>query len=109
MSQLGTPFDLRGYTWGRYRNEDMMFFLAEYRYTLLKKDGDLSKHMAVGWIGSGTIFNFQTVKDNNNRWLPNFGIGYRYEIQPRMNIRFDFGIGRETSGIYFNFNQAFSY
>ena len=27
------------------------------------------------------------------------------EVQPRMSIRIDFGIGRETSG--FNFNKAF--
>ncbi|MEN8137397.1 MAG: BamA/TamA family outer membrane protein [Bacteroidota bacterium] len=107
MSQLGTPFDLRGYTWGRYRNNDMFFFIAEYRHTFLKDTGDLSKHGVVAWIGSGTVFDSETIKDNTNRWLPNFGIGYRFELQPRMNLRLDYGIGRESSGFYFNFNQAF--
>jgi len=107
MSQLGTPFDLRGYMWGRYRNKDMFYFLTEYRHTFLNDNGELSKHGVVTWIGSGTVFDFQTLKDNNNRWLPNFGIGYRFELQPRMSLRLDYGIGRETSGIYFNFNQAF--
>ncbi len=107
MSQLGTPFDLRGYTWGQYRDNNMFFFLAEYRHIFKKKDGDLGKHGMVAWVGSGTIFNWDTIKDNNNKWLPNFGVGYRFELQPRMWIRLDFGIGRNTSGIYFNFNQAF--
>ena len=107
MSQLGTPFDLRGYTWGRYRDKNLFFFLAEYRHVFLKADQTLSKHGAVVWAGSGTVFNRKTIEDNTNRWLPNFGFGYRLEVQPRMNIRLDFGIGRESSGIYFNFNQAF--
>ncbi|MCK5824809.1 MAG: BamA/TamA family outer membrane protein [Ichthyobacteriaceae bacterium] len=107
MSQLGNPWDLRGYTWGRYRNNDMFFFLTEYRHTFLKKKGGLSKHGAVVWVASGTIFNTETIKDNSNRWLPNFGVGYRFELQPRMSMRIDFGIGRESSGFYFNFNQAF--
>ena len=107
MSQLGSPFDLRGYTWGRYRDKSMFYLLAEYRHMFLKQSGELSKHGAVGWIGSGTVFDTQTLQENTNGWLPNFGIGYRLEVQPRMHVRFDFGIGRETSGFYFNFNQAF--
>jgi hypothetical protein len=107
MSQLGNPFDFRGYLWGRYRNHDMFYLLTEYRHTFLKGNGRLGRHIAVTWVGTGTIFNSQTSKDNTNRWLPNFGVGYRFEIQPRMFVRIDFGIGRETSGIYFNFNQAF--
>jgi len=107
MSQLGTPLDLRGYTWGRFRDKGMFFFIAEYRHTFLKPDQSLSKHGAVIWLGSGTIFDKQSIQENTNGWLPNFGVGYRFEVQPRMNLRLDYGVGRETSGIYFNFNQAF--
>lgn len=107
MSQLGTPFDLRGYIWGRYRDESMFLFLAEYRYVFKKRNGKLSKHGLVGWVGGGNIFSLPTIENVNNKWLPNGGIGYRLEIQPRMTLRLDFGIGRETTGFYFNFNQAF--
>ncbi len=31
MSMIGTPFDLRGYTWGHYRDYNMLFVLAEDR------------------------------------------------------------------------------
>jgi hypothetical protein len=109
MSQLGTPFDLRGYMWGRYRDNNMFFFLMEYRHAFIRDDGTRSPHGVVGWLGSGTVFNEDNFsgKTNNLSWLPNFGVGYRWEVQPRMTLRLDFGIGRESSGIYFNFNQAF--
>jgi len=103
MSQLGTPFDLRGYTWGHYRHESMFFILPEYRYTFKKGKG-LSKHGMVVWTGVGTLG--EKVNEFKS-WLPNAGIGYRYEVQPRMNVRFDIGIGKESVGFYFNFNEAF--
>lgn len=109
MSQLGTPMDLRGYTWGRYRDKSMVYFLAEYRHKFMKPDGTMSKSGMVTWVGSGTIFDFERSSEYNQQaqWLPNFGVGYRLEVQPRMNLRIDVGIGRETTGFYFNFNEAF--
>ncbi len=107
MSQLGTPWDLRGYLWGRYRNEEMAFILGEYRHTFSKKNGSLSKHGVVAWLGAGAIYNLSYLNEKNNKILPNGGFGYRFEVQPRMNVRLDIGFGRKSSGIYFNFNEAF--
>ncbi len=107
MAQLGTPFDLRGYTWGQYRDESMVFVLAEHRHQFTKSDGSLSRHGAVAWVGGGTIFGADNTEETNNKVLPNFGVGYRFELQPRMNLRVDIGFGRETMGIYVNFNEAF--
>ncbi len=104
MSQPGTPFDLRGYTWGRYREESMIFAIGEYRHMFTKRNGDLSIHGIVGWIGVGTLG--EKVKEFGD-WLPSIGIGYRLEVQPRMNLRIDIGIGLESAGFYFNFNEAF--
>jgi len=104
MSQLGTPYDLRGYRWGQYRDKSILFFLGEYRHMFLKGDGTLSKHGAVGWIGTGSLGGNPS---EFQHWLPNLGIGYRLEVQPRMNLRIDIGIGRESAGFYFNFNEAF--
>ena len=59
---------------------------------------------AVGWVGVGTLG--ETVGEFD-KWLPNFGLGFRFEVQPRMNLRIDFGFGKETTGFYFNFNEAF--
>lgn len=104
MSQIGTPFDLRGYLWGQYRHESILIFLGEYRHMFKKKDGTRSKHGMVGWVGTGSL-GYDFSKFHN--WLPNGGIGYRLEVQPRMNVRVDIGFGRGTSGFYFNFNEAF--
>jgi hypothetical protein len=104
MSQLGTPFDLRGYTWGRYRDNSMLFALAEYRHMFLRNNGEISPHGLVVWTGAGSVG--ETAAYFNN-WLPCFGIGYRLTVQPRMNLRIDFGFGTESQGFYFNFNEAF--
>jgi hypothetical protein len=104
MSQPGTPFDLRGYTWGRYRDESMVYAIGEYRHMFRKKDKTLSRHGVVGWIGVGTLG--ETV-GQFGEWLPSIGVGYRLEVQPRMNLRIDIGFGKETRGFYFNFNEAF--
>ncbi|MGL5399044.1 MAG: BamA/TamA family outer membrane protein, partial [Plesiomonas shigelloides] len=40
-------------------------------------------------------------------WLPNAGVGYRFAFKPRVNIRLDWGVGRNTSGFYFQVNEAF--
>lgn len=104
MSQLGTPFDLRGYIWGQYRNNTMLYGITEYRHMFYKHNGEISKHGAVAWIGAGTI---GTDVTEFEKYLPNYGLGYRIEVQPRMNLRIDVGLGRETAGFYFNFNEAF--
>jgi outer membrane protein assembly factor BamA len=104
MSQPGTPFDLRGYTWGRYRHESMLITLAEYRHMFLKKNGSMSRHGLVCWLGAGTLGDNIT---EFNSWMPNIGIGYRLQVQPRMNLRIDIGFGTESQGFYFNFNEAY--
>jgi hypothetical protein len=104
MSQPGTPFDLRGYRWGQYRDQSMVYFLAEYRHMFLKANGEVGNHGFVLWTGAGSIG--KTAKDFYG-WLPNFGIGYRLQVQPRMNLRIDFGFGTNSTGFYFNFNEAY--
>ena len=105
MSQLGSPSDLRGYAWGRFRDESFYYFIAEYRHMFRKRSTDeRGKHGLVGWLGGGSIMQNVFQVDN---FLYNFGVGYRFEVQPRMNVRFDYGFGRDNSGLYFNFTETF--
>ena len=71
-------------------------------------DGDPGPHGLVGWVGGGSIA--PQARDFTD-WLPNFGVGYRLEVQPRMNLRLDVGFAQEDDGwqpaLYFNFNEAF--
>jgi hypothetical protein len=111
MSQLGTPFDLRGYTWGQYRDKSMTYGILEYRHTFSRRDGRLSRHGFVSWMGAGGIYDLEASvadrRNSSNSILPNAGIGYRLEVQPRLNMRLDFGVGRGTTGFYFNIVEAF--
>ena len=105
LSQIGTPFDLRGYFWGQYRDNIMLYSILEYRYMFSKKIRKLKmRDGIVLWAGLGTVaHHFNSIKYG----LPNIGIGYRIEVQKRMNVRFDLGFGQNTTGFYINFNEAF--
>ena len=104
MTKIGGSRELRGYIKGQYRDISGMHFTTEYRHMFLKKNGELSPHGFAVWVAAGTIFDGA---ENMDRWLPNIGFGYRLEVQPRMNLRIDFGFGKETTGMYFDFNEAF--
>ncbi|GJM62508.1 BamA/TamA family outer membrane protein [Persicobacter diffluens] len=106
MSKLGNPFDLRGYTWGRYRDKSLFFILPEYRHMFAKSNGTVSRHGFVLWAGTGTVFDIGNTSEDV-RLLPNGGFGYRLELQDRLNLRVDFGFGHDTFGFYFNFLEAF--
>ena len=107
--RIGTPFDLRGYRFGQYRDGTILFGLVEYRHMFLRRNPDKkgslkSRHGFVTWVGTGSLAQSYAGMKN---WLPNVGVGYRFEVQNRMNARLDFGIGTETTGFYVSFNEAF--
>ncbi len=104
LSFLGSPYDLRGYYLGHYRDHSMIFGLAEYRHQFLKRDGELSRHGVVGWLGTGSI---GADLSGFRNWIPNAGFGYRFEVQPRMNVRAEIGFGKDSKGFYISFNEAF--
>ena len=109
MSQLGTPFDLRGYLWGRYRDKNMLFGIMEYRHMFMRKtprkDGNMmSRFGFVTWLAAGSVADVYSEMTN---WLPNAGVGLRFEVQKRMNARFDFGVGDDSAAFYISFNEAF--
>ena len=89
---------------GHYRDNTTAFMLGEWRYTFQKADGRLSKSGMVIWLGAGSIAPDVV---GLSKWVPNGGVGYRLELQPRMNVCVDFGVGRDSKGVYFNFVEAF--
>jgi hypothetical protein len=109
LSLLGSGSDLRGYREGRYRDNTMIYALLEIRWMQLK-GLDLSGEPTFGlngfvaWIGAGTM---GPSYGELNCLLPNFGVGYRFIVQGRMAVRLDMGAGRESTGFYFSFNEAF--
>jgi hypothetical protein len=60
----------------------------------------------VVWGGTGTVFPAL----NQIRWsdmLPTYGLGLRWEFKHNVNIRIDYGFGKQTGGFVFNINEAF--
>ena len=104
LSVLGAGSDLRAYIDGRFRDRTTISGMLEYRLMFTRTDRTLSRHGYVVWAGGGTLGNdFPTLRG----FVPAAGVGYRFELQPRANVRVDFGFGRNSSGIYFNFTEAF--
>jgi len=109
LGMLGSPFDLRGYRWGRYRQKTIAYGMLEYRFTFGAGSGPdgavaLSRHGVVGWLGAGTLGSDLGSLEGA---LPNIGLGYRFAVQGRLNARVDIGVGRESRAVYFNFTEAF--
>ena len=107
----GTPFDLRGYYMGQYRDKTSHLVMVEYRQ-MINTDMEtrfkrLLSHVGfVAWAGCG-FMGPNMVKMEGA--LPNLGLGLRIEVQPRMNVRFDLGrntVNKQTL-FYFNMTEAF--
>jgi hypothetical protein len=105
LSTVGSGNDLRGYYDGRFRDQSSASAMIEYRHTFKRGDG-LSKHGFVVWTGAGQIFNEKESFEISHT-LPVVGLGYRFAIQPRINIRVDMGFGKNSTAFYINITEAF--
>lgn len=110
-SLTGTPFDLRGYYQGQYRDKSSHIVMAEYRQ-MLNTDQEtwlkrIINHLGFAvWGGCGFMGPTPTKIEGV---LPNYGVGLRIEVQPRMNVRLDLGkntVNNQTL-FYFNMTEAF--
>ncbi len=101
MALLGNSYSMRGYYEGRYRDKHKMEGQVELRQHVWKRNG------VVVWIGAGTVFHkFSALRMDSV--LPNYGIGYRWEFKKNVNVRLDYGFGKNgQSGFIFNINEAF--
>ncbi|MBC8948630.1 BamA/TamA family outer membrane protein [Xenorhabdus sp. TS4] len=100
LSLLGNGQRMRGYYEGRYRDNNIFTTQLELRHKLDWRHG------VVGWIGTGTLGDSPS-QLGSKHWLPSVGVGYRFEFKPRMNVRLDFGVGKGSTGFYFQVGEAF--
>ena len=100
MALSGGANQMRGYYTGRYRDRNLIDTQVEIRQHVYKRSG------VVAWIGAGNVFSaFDKIKMKQT--LPTYGLGYRFRVKPRTNLRFDYGFGKNTSAFYININEAF--
>lgn len=94
--------DIRGYSNGKYRNNQVYAIQAEYRWRFYKKFG------MVGFAGVASA-----VKDFNDLFsselLPGVGVGIRYMMieKERVNIGLDVAKGKDDWGLYFRIGESF--
>lgn len=99
MAQMGDVSSMRGYYTGRYRDKHMTTAQVELRQYIYRRFG------AVAWGGAGCVFRDS---ESFKHWVPNYGLGLRWEFRRRMNVRLDYGFGhRGQSGFMFSINEAF--
>ncbi|SHL60719.1 hypothetical protein SAMN05444266_104147 [Chitinophaga jiangningensis] len=89
--------DIRGYTNGKYRGNQVYAAQAEYRWNFYKRWG------AVGFFGVAFT------EAPSSAVLPGGGVGVRFKaIRSRnINIGVDGALGKDDKGIYFRINEAF--
>ncbi|MCG9548306.1 BamA/TamA family outer membrane protein [Vibrio harveyi] len=99
-AQLGDDQRMRGYYQGQYRDKHQLSTQVEIRHTIA------DRHGVVGWLGAGNIA--PTYHDLfKSSWLPTVGVGYRFAFKARINVRVDLGVGKDSTGFYFQINEAF--
>ena len=94
--------DIRGYSSGKYRDNQVYAMQAEYRWRFYRKFG------MVGFLGFATaVENLGEIP--KNELLPGAGVGFRYLMIPRerINVGFDVAVGKDDWGIYFRIGESF--
>lgn len=93
---------LRGYTISRFMDKNIIAFQTEYRLPLIWRFG------LVAFAGFGQVApEFNQVSINDLK--PSVGLGLRFALIPeqKVNLRIDFGIGKDDSSFNIDFMEAF--
>jgi hypothetical protein len=102
MSNVGNDDMLRGYPKNRFRDVNFIGGQVEYRFPLFWRIG------AVTFAGAGDVFGKHTDL-GTDAIKYSVGAGLRFLVNPveRLNIRLDYGYGREGGYFYFVVAEAF--
>ncbi|MBD1575516.1 MULTISPECIES: BamA/TamA family outer membrane protein [Vibrio] len=99
LPEVGGADNLRGYIEGRYRDNQILYTQVEYRLPLYGRTG------MVTWVGAAS--SGEQVNQIGKDVLMSYGVGYRFRVKDRVNLRLDYAIGEDESMVYFNVNEAF--
>lgn len=91
---------MRGYYAGRYVDNNQLTVQLELRQHVYGRVG------CVAWVGGGTVFS-RLGSLRLGDVLPNYGLGLRIEFKHRVNVRVDYGFGKDMGGFVFQFAEAF--
>ncbi len=94
--------DIRGYSLGKYRGNQIIALQSEFRYNPFKKLG------FVGFCGIASVFGAINEGDDG-LILPGMGVGVRYIVfeKNHMNVGLDAAVGKGDWGLYFKIGESF--
>lgn len=103
LSALGGPSRMRGYFLGRYRDRHYLTAQAEYRRMVWWRLG------FAAFAGAGEVFGSEgsDLRLSNLQWSVGGGLRVLFNKAERVNLRVDLGIGKGTTGLYFQLEEAF--
>ncbi|CAN5181544.1 hypothetical protein BH09BAC1_BH09BAC1_02360 [soil metagenome] len=103
MATFGAEELMRGYFYGRFRDQHMYAMQAEYRFPLFWR------FLGVAFAGVGnTIGPYSSPGFNNLKFAGGGGIRFTLDAKERINVRFDAGFGLDGSkGFYLAIGEAF--
>jgi outer membrane protein assembly factor BamA len=102
LAEFGGQNLLRGYFDGRYRDKNSVALQAEYRLPVWWRFG------MVGFVGAAQVADNVGHFGLKRFWFAG-GLGIRFAWNPeeRVNLRLDYGIGKNSSGMYITVTEAF--
>ena len=102
MALLGGSKRMRGYFEGRFRDRTMLTVQAAYRAMLFWRIG------AVAFASYGGVApNLSEVRFQDFHYTVGGGLRFVLDQKKKINIRFDVGFGKNTSGYYLTIGEAF--
>lgn len=101
LPAIGGTERMRGYYYGRYRDNNIVSAQLELRQHIWEMIG------GAVWVGGANLWG-DYGKFNIRNTLPNYGIGARIAVTDQLKLRLDYGFGRKgQSAFIFSINEAF--
>lgn len=102
LGWIGGEVIMRGYFEGRYRDKNSIQTQVEYRKIIGGRFGVV----AFGGL-SNVMPTLSDLKIDNTKWTLGSGLRYNINKSDPTYIRVDYGFGKNTSGFYITFGEAF--
>ena len=102
LSELGGGKRMRGYYQGRLRDDNALLAQGEVRFGIFKRLGGAA-------FGSAALLGNQQdiLRTHDPKFAGGVGLRFTANRRDRLNIRFDYALGKDGGNFYFTIGEAF--
>ncbi len=101
LTQMGGSSQMRGFFQGAYRDKSYATVQVEYRFPLIGRLG------AVAFGSAGQVNTKFELEPDYFRYAGGAGLRFLFNKKEKINLRIDYALGKNTSGLYFTIGEAF--